>query len=206
MSVTDIKNLVCCDLEDVARVQPGYLSRTSVRSVSTGTHRLVQARDVSPRHGLRVDAIIRFKPERNPDLYRVSRGDILLTARGQDHRACLIDTDLSDVLASSVFYIIRPREELVLPGYLAWWLNQPDAQAALETASRGTGIGYIARPLMERISVVVPPLDMQRRIADAMDLWQRQRSIQSRLDQKREQLIHATCRQAVGLKAGVISP
>ncbi len=92
-------------MRDVARVQPGYLSRTSVHSVSTGTHRLLQARDISPQHGVRLDAVVRFMPERNPDLYRVSRGDILLTARGQDHRACLVDVDLPDVLASSVFYI-----------------------------------------------------------------------------------------------------
>jgi len=189
------------EMRDVARVQPGYLSRTSVRAVSTGTHRLLQARDISPQHGVRLDALVRFMPERNPDLYRVLRGDILLTARGQDHRACLVDVDLPDVLASSVFYIIRPRKELVLPGYLAWWLNQPDAQAALESASRGTGIGYIARPLMERIPVVVPSLDQQRRIAETMRLWRRHQSIQSRLDQKREQLIHAICREAVNVNS-----
>jgi hypothetical protein len=180
-------------------VQPGYLSRTGVRCAATGTHRLLQARDVSPQHGLQLDTIVRFEPERNPDLYRVSRGDILLTARGQDHRACLVDIDLSDVLASSVFYIIRSRESVV-PGYLAWWLNQPDTQVALESASRGTGIGYIARPLMERLLVVMPPLEMQQRIAEAMDLWRHQRSLQARLDQVREQLIQATCRRAVGLE------
>lgn len=199
MKSTDQNAPSCVELRDVARVQPGYLSRTSVRSVDSGTYRLLQARDVSPQHGLQLDAVVRFKPERNPDLYRVSRGDILLTARGQDHRACLIDIDLSDVLASSVFYIIRQREGVV-PGYLAWWLNQPGTQAALESASRGTGIGYIARPLMEALPIVVPPLDVQQRIAQAMDLWQRQQSIQTRLDQAREQLIQATCRQAVGLK------
>lgn len=199
MQPTDQHNLPCVVLRDAARVQPGYLSRTSVRSVPSGTHRLLQARDVSPQRGLRLDAVVRFKPERNPDLYGVSRGDILLTARGQDHRACLVDMDLPDVLASSVFYIIRPHEGVV-PGYLAWWLNQPDIQAALESASRGTGIGYIARPLMEHLPVVLPPLDVQQRIAEAMDLWQRQQSIQARLDQKREQLIQATCRQAVGLE------
>lgn len=187
------------ELWNIARVQPGYLSRTSVQSVATGTHRLLQARDVSLEHGLRLDAAIRFRPERNPDLYRISCGDILLTARGEDHRAFLVDVELRDVLASSVFYIIRPREGMV-PGYLAWWLNQPSSQAALESASRGTGIGYIARPMMEHLPVVVPPLEVQRQIADAMGLWQRQQSIQRRLDQTREQLIHAVCRSAVGLK------
>jgi Type I restriction modification DNA specificity domain len=198
MTRTAQSNSASVQLRSIAHVQPGYLSRTGVRSVPTGTHRLLQARDVSLRHGLRMDAAVRFTPERNPDLYRVSRGDILLTARGQDHQAFLVDVTLPDVLASSVFYIIRPRED-VLPGYLAWWLNQPDTKAALEFESRGTGIGYIARPLMEHISVVVPPLEVQRQIVEAMDLWQRQQSIQARLDQQREHLIHAICRQAIGL-------
>lgn len=184
------------DLQRVARVQPGYLSRARVRSSPAGTHLLLQARDVSPENGLRLGAAVRFMPERDADLYRVSRGDILLTARGQDHRAHLVDMDLEDVLASSVFYIIRPREGM-LPGYLAWWLNQPATQATLGAASSGTGIGYIARPLMEHLPVVVPPLDVQRRVAEAMNLWRRQRSLQARLDQKREQLIQAICRQAV---------
>ncbi len=188
------------ELRNLARVQPGYLSRTSVHHVPKGTHWLLQARDISPQHGLRLDALVRFKPERKPDLYRVSRGDILLTARGQDHRAYLVEMDLSDVLASSVLYIIRPIDDLVLPGYLAWWLNQPEAQAALDFASHGTGIGYISRPLMEVLSVVVPPLDVQRKISETMDLWRRQQSIQALLGQKREQLIHAVCRQVVGVE------
>jgi hypothetical protein len=195
MSATD-KTHSPVELRRVARVQPGYLSRERVRSSPAGTHLLLQARDISPKGDVRLDAAVRFMPERNADLYRVSRGDILLTARGQDHRAQLIDIDLEDVLASSVFYIIRPREGMV-PGYLAWWLNQPGTQAALESASSGTGIGYIARPLMEQIPVVVPPLHVQHRVAEAMGLWRRQRSLQARLDKIREQLIHAVCRQVV---------
>jgi hypothetical protein len=195
MLATDIPHQFV-ELQRVARVQPGYLNRARVRSLPAGTHLLLQARDISPKSGLRLDAAVRFIPERNADLYRVSRGDILLTARGQDHHAHLVDAELEGVLASSVFYIIRPREGMV-PGYLAWWLNQPDTQAALESASSGTGIGYIARPLMEHLPVVVPPLDVQRRIAEAMNLLRRHRSLQVRLDQKREQLIHAVCRQAV---------
>ena len=107
--------------------------------------------------------------------------------------------DLADVLASIVFYIVRPCKELFLPGYLTWWLNQPDMQAALETASCGTGIGYLARPLLEALDVALPSLEVQRLIADTINLWRRQQSIRAQIDQKREQLIQSTCRQAIGL-------
>lgn len=199
MKPTDKSKFLFVKLKDVADVQPGYLSRKSVCPLASGTHRLLQARDVSLRGGLCLETTVRFKPERNPDLYRISRGDILLAARGQDYRAHLIDMDLTDVLASSVFYIIRSRKDLVLPGYLAWWLNQSDMQAALESGSCGTGIGYLARPLLEALDVTVPPLEVQRLIADTMNLWRRQQAIRAQIDQKREQLIQSTCRQAIGL-------
>jgi hypothetical protein len=203
MRATDHTFASCVELGLVARVQPGYLSRTSVRSVPSGTHWLLQSRDVSPQRGLCLDRVVRFHPERNPALYRVSCGDILLTARGQDHRAYLVTVDRPDLLASSVFYIIRANED-VAPGYLGWWLNQPGPQATLESASHGTGIGYIARPLVEQLPVPVPPLAVQRHIEETLALLQRQQSVQAHLDKKREQLTHAVCRRAIGLEQGMM--
>lgn len=178
-------------------MQAGYLSRSRVEAAPSGPHRLLQARDVSRDEGISLDTAVLFHAERNPQLYRVSRGDILIIARGQDHHAHLIETDLVDTLASSVFHIIRPRDGMVLPGYLAWWLNQPDVQAEIKSGSRGTGIGYISRQTMEQVRVMVPPLGAQQRIADTMILWQRKRSLQLQLDEKRELMIQTICRKAL---------
>lgn len=182
---------------DVARVQPGYLSRMGVRPAPGGTHFLLQAKDVSPDAGIRSVGLLRFRPQRQPHLYEISGGDILIASRGQDHHAYLVHQDLVDTLASSVFYIVRPRVERIVPAYLAWWLNLPHMQALIDSGARGTGIGYIARQVLERLPVVVPPIAAQNKVAKTLDLWQQQRSLQARLDQKREQLIQAICRQAV---------
>ena len=178
-------------------MQAGYLSRSRVRCSSEGTHRLLQARDVSTDGGVCLDTAVLFHPERNADLYRVGAGDILIVARGQDHRANLIDVDLDGVLVSSVFYIIRPIFDVVRPGYLAWWLNQPEVQAEIKAGSPGTGIGCIRRPTIEQLPVALPPLDVQDRIAEAMRLWRRCKALQSKLNEKRVEMIHAVCRQSV---------
>lgn len=185
------------ELRKVARIQPGYLSRQGVRSTPGGTHLLLQAKDVSLESGIQPDDAVRFRPQRNPDLYQISRGDILVAARGRDHRAYLVTEDLVDTLASNVFYIVRPRTNDVVPAYLAWWMNLPCVQAQLDAGSRGTGIGYISRQTMEHLPIVVPPLDVQDSIAKVIGLWQEKKNLQIRLDQKREQLIQAICRQAV---------
>jgi len=197
MRHTDYQSVAQLTLRDVARVQAGYLCRTRVEPAPGGTHRLLQSRDLSGDGQIDPTSLVTFHPERKPDLYRVSEGDILILARGQEHRAHLVRSDLSDTLASSVFHIIRPARDAVLPGYLAWWLNQPDVQAKIKAGSRGTGIGYVSRQYMEQVPVMVPPRDKQQRIADAMTLWHRRHAIQSQLDQKRQTMIHGICRRAV---------
>ncbi len=184
-------------LPTVARVQPGYLSRQGLRSAPNGTHYLLQARDVSPRAGIRSAGLLRFRPQRQPELYQIGRGDILIASRGREHQAHLVQQDLVDTLASSVFYIVRPRAKRIVPAYLAWWLNQPQVQAQIASGARGTNIGYIARQVLEHLPIVVPPLKVQNKIAEVLELTQRQQALQAQLDQKREQLIHAVCRQAI---------
>lgn len=131
-------------LMDVARVQPGYLSRMGVRPAPGGTHFLLQAKDVSPNAGIRSVGLLRFRPQRQPHLYEISGGDILIASRGQDHHAYLVHQDLADTLASSVFYIVRPRVERIVPAYLAWWLSirRPHAPLSVllhQTPSRSHG-------------------------------------------------------------------
>ena len=145
-------------LSELVRVQPGYLSRDRVRYARDGSHRLLRGRDVSDDQGVRADGAIRFHPKRRVDLYRVRRGDILVTARGQNHRAYHIDQDLSDVLAAATFYILRPDTSRIRPGYLAWWLNLPRVQSLIEAASGGTYISHIRRGALERLVVSVPLL------------------------------------------------
>jgi hypothetical protein len=197
MAITDPIEALSFTLQELAFVQPGYLNRERVLSSPTGTHLLLQARDISQEGDFCLEGAVRFKPERKADLYRIARGDILLLARGQAHKAYFIDREMPEVLASNVFYIIRMFRDDVLPPYLAWYLNQPDIQAELDTASTGTGIGYIARGAVERLPVLLPPLQMQHRIIGIDNLWRRKKQLQQHLDAKRELLIQTICRQAV---------
>jgi hypothetical protein len=191
-----------CELRSLAKVQPGYLSRSRVRSAPDGTHHLLQANDISIENGVRLAEAVRFHPERNPELYQVGQGDILLVSRGQDHRAHLILEELPCTLASSIFYIIHPRRDRVVPAYLAWWLNEPNVQAEIGVSSHGTAIGYVSRRTLEDLVVAVPSIATQHRIAAVAALRRKQRVLQAELDEKWQHLIQATCRQALRQTAG----
>ena len=195
MKSTAQKNCPWVQLSKLVHIQPGYLSRGRVHSVPDGTHRLLQAKDVSADGGVRLENAVRFRPERRPELYQVLRGDVLVIARGQAHRAHCIDEDLPNTLAAFSFYILRPDLSRILPGYLAWSLNLPPVQAQINAASRGTGIRYIRRQALGNLRIQVPTLAVQHDIERILELWHRIRSIQLRIDEKREQYIQLVCVQ-----------
>jgi len=181
----------------LATVQPGYPSRGSICSDPSGTHLILQGRDVHGEAGVIIDQAARFHPERNTEIYQVTRGDILMVARGQDHRVHHIEQALTNTLAGATFYIVRPDSRRVRPGYLAWWLKLPGVQAELDACSRGTNIAYVSRKTIEGLQVPLPPLPVQERIEGAVYLWRTRKSLQSRIDAKREQYIRTVCRQAI---------
>lgn len=184
-------------LSQLVRVQPGYLSRGRVRHSVHGTHYLLQGKDISDDHGVRLEAAIKFHPKFRPELYMVSRGDILFTARGLDHRAYLLDQDLSDVLAAATFYILRPDLGRILPRYLAWWLNLPQVQSAIGRESGGTYISYIKRQAIENLPVPVPALKVQHRIERVLLLRRKQNLLRERIEQKRDQYMRTVCERAI---------
>lgn len=183
-------------LGNVALIQPGYSSRSRVDGSSEGTHRLVQAKDVSPDGVILWDEVVSFHPERAPDLYQIRPDDILILARGRNHRATLVSDCRPRALASSVFYILRPTRDRVTPSYLEWWLNLPEVQSQINAVSRGTGIAYLQRQSLAEISVDLPPMDVQKKIDAVVSLRRRRNVLQTHLDLKRRELIDAVCKRA----------
>jgi len=184
-------------LGEIARIQAGYFSRRRVVASSLGSHRLIQAKDVSADSRIKWSGVVSFDPERKAELYEVSYGDILLPARGHSHRAVLIMENLQNTLASNVFYIIRPRPDLVRPSYLKWWLNSPECQAKLRARSSGTGIPFIKRQNLAELMVHLPRMEIQMQIEVINSLCDRYAGIQDRLNEKRNDLIQVVCRKAV---------
>ena len=197
MKSTAQSNSPWVQLSEFVHIQPGYLSRGRVHSVPDGTHRLLQAKDLSADGGVRLENVVRFNPDRTPELYQVSRGDVLVIARGQEHRAYCIDEDLPHTLGAATFYILRPNPSRILPGYLAWSLNLPSVQAQVNAASRGTGIRYIRRQALGNLRIQVPTLTVQRDIERVLELWHKVKFIRRQLDEKREHQIQMVCQRAV---------
>lgn len=184
-------------LKSVAEIMVGYQSRTRIEHDPAGTHKIVQGRDFLSKDQLCTDRLLTFNPDRTPDPYTLKPGDILFQARGSEHFAYCVFEPPADTLASSSFYIIRPRSRSLLPHYLAWWINQPPAQRYLQTESQSTSMPFVSKAVLAELEVQVPDLQVQETIRRVTDLMHRELVLRQQIAERRTQLISIFCMASI---------
>ena len=184
-------------LNTVASIQVGYQAKARIKERARGTHRLIQSKDFDSFHRLRSENLTAFFPERKPEIYSVRKGDILFQARGVVHFAYCIEDDLKDTLAAGSFYILRTKNDDLLPEYLAWWLNQAPAQAYFQSQARGAGMSFISKSTLSRLQVQIPPLSVQKKVVKMVTLAKHEQFLLDRLSELRSRLVKAVCIKAI---------
>lgn len=114
-------------------------------------------------------------------------GDVLFAAKGiNNFAACMGELSLPAV-ASSSFFVISLHDRLVLPEYVAWYLNHSHTQAWLKSFARGTGIVSIAKSVITELEVPIIPLEKQRSILKIQELRNRQVELNREIEDLREE-------------------
>lgn len=185
-------------ISKIAEVQIGYQPKASVQPHPNGTHRLIQVKDVRPDGKLNPIGLFRIVPEREPDKYLVTRGDVLFLARGWRNFAVAIREWMENTLAAGTFYIIRIRATSdLLPEYLAWYINQPSTQAILKSRAQATNIPLVTKAVFETLEIAIPPLPIQQTTVELDSLARKEQALLAKLAIKRRQLISAVCMDAI---------
>ncbi|MBB99800.1 MAG: restriction endonuclease [Rhodobacteraceae bacterium] len=128
---------------------------------------------------------------------KVRSGDILVsTVRTYLRAIAKVDEASPDLIASTGFCVVRPREEID-SGFLGWVAKSEPFVG--EVVARSVGVSYPAINASDLVAIDVPlpPLETQRRIARFLDektaridgLIQKKRALLDRLAEKRQALI-----------------
>lgn len=184
-------------LGTLANIQVGYQAKSSIHEDAQGKYRLIQSKNFDSFHHLQSNNLIAFLPDRKPETYSVSKGDILFQARGVAHFACCIEEDLKDTLAAGSFYILHVKNKDILPQYLAWWLNQAPAQAYFHSEARGAGISFIAKDTLSLLKIHIPALSVQEKVVKIIRLAEHEQVLLDRLASLRFHLAQAVCIKAI---------
>jgi len=204
-------------LGQVAEVQLGYQHREKVSHAEHGSHRLIQGKDVvraevqpdgaSEPVGWRIaaDSLDRVTPKGDAARYSLRPGDVLFVSRGTTNIAVPLTEQTvrpfpdrwDDLIPAYTFYILRPDLNRVLPEYLAWFINQPPAQAFLTQQSRGTLVKLMPKSLFEELEVPIPPLAIQRQVMEIENLRAHEEGLLKRLIAARQRLVQRACLSAI---------
>lgn len=136
-------------------------------------------------------AVFQIEPELQEE-NRISNNylktnDILLATKGVDHFAVMYDGRYAPAIASSVFTVLRIKDpNIVLPGFLQWYLNHPDTVKKLAAASKGTSMPLITQDVIAQLTVPVPSLEKQKIILQTQRLQLKATHLRSRINQLNE--------------------
>lgn len=150
----------------VADVRQGYPFRGAIPEARTGSVRVIQMKDLT-RAGLRdCDALVTTEVDgrKEPDWLRDQ--DLLFVARGTSNYAVLLADPPPRTVCSPHLYVIRVKQQCLLPGFLVWQLNQLPAQRYLHQSAEGSHQLSIRRSELEKVEIRIPPIEQQRAVIE----------------------------------------
>jgi hypothetical protein len=187
-------------LKQIASTQVGFQTRGKLDESADGDYTILRAQDFDTLGRLHPDQATRFidHGDIDPGKYIVSRGDILVQARGQQHLAYYIDEELDNTVASNAFYVIRVKPTSdTHPKYLAWWINQVMVQRYFEQEQGISTIPFISLGVLDNAPIILPEMHTQTIICALMDCWQKEQGLYAQLVMKKNQFIQAAAMQSI---------
>jgi hypothetical protein len=177
-------------LSKVCTIQIGFTARAKFEPADTGVL-TIQLRDLPAEGDIQPALLTRVSLDERPDRYLVAAGDVLFRSRGERNVAAALDNRFAEpAVAVSPLMILRPNPARAVAPYLAWAINQPDAQRHFDAAARGTSVRMVPKASLDDLDIDVPDLETQRRIVAVAALAEQEEALLHRLASRRRALIN----------------
>lgn len=99
----------------------------------------------------------------NPKQF-LQKNDILFQAKGNKFEVVLIEEDYDNLLASSLYFVIRVDEKKIRPKYLQWVLKTKKAEKYFEKNTSGSTIKTVRKTTLEEFEFECPSLSEQEKL------------------------------------------
>jgi len=185
-------------LEKIATIKPGFPFRSSIKTQKPGEVAVIQMRDASPEHGLETTDVahVELPGKKIPDW--LMPGDLLFVARGNNNFAAYIDELDEKTVCTPHFFQIRIKSfAMLLPEFLAWQINQTQAQAYFSRLAQGSVLRNIKKSELAKLPVVIPPQETQQKIIAVNQLIKKEMRIMRTLMNNRQQMMNTIARQTL---------
>ena len=184
-------------LAELSEIHSGYTARGRLNPLQEGGVPALQLRDIGTNGEAPGPNFQRYDLGELSERYFVRGGEVIFRSRGEPNAAAAISDPLPEPVAVIVpLVIVRPDRARVLPEYLAWAINQPDAQRRLGAEAQGTSLRMIPMAALEDLEIAVPDLTTQKRIVELNALARQEGHLLRHLAARRETLVSAILGEA----------
>ena len=171
-------------LHNIATIQTGVFAKTSPNPNAL----YLQQSDFDGNGELRNTAqptIVADNPR-----HLLAAGDLLLASKGNNNICVIVPEIEQKCVASPSFLVIRLHDKsVILPEFVAWYLNLPATQATLALQARGTSIMSISKATLGELEIPTLSIDRQRRYVELAKLQEREQELYKTIAERRKQIL-----------------
>ncbi len=175
-------------INNIANVQFGYYAKSS----NEGTIPYLQAKhfDDGGKFLGQIDTHINDNNKTASNY--LDEGDILFTSKGFRFFATLYNVGMGKVVASSVFFVIKPDKSKILPGYLVAILNLPKSIFHFQQLSAGSTIPSIRKDMVLDFTFSLVNLETQKLIIDMQNIYFKEMELSQSIILQKQKLFQET--------------
>ena len=186
-------------VDRVCEIQTGYTARGRLSSSPFGVPGL-QLGDLNEHDDWSMIHPEQYDLGDVKERYFVGSGDVLFRSRGTTTTASAIPDDWPYLAVAILpLILLKPNKDLVLPEFLAWSLNQREAQTHFDRSVQGTSVRMVPRAALSDLELYVPDLKSQALILEAIRLAHQAYRLECKAADLRHHLNSLRLRDAVEL-------
>lgn len=172
-------------LEHIATIQTGVFAKP----VAKGEIVYLQARHIGENGKIAGLLHPDLKAEDVNEKHILRPGDVLFAAKGSKNLAAVVEESYLSLVASTSFFVIRLKDDKVLPKYLAWYMNSATTQALLKSTAIGSSMASISKAALEKLEIPVPDIQTQKAILEIVNYRNREKELKQKIETLREIII-----------------
>ena len=184
-------------LSDVAEIRSGVHFRERIKNDPKGNVAVLQMKDISEENKIVSEGIIKIRRENIKPSLLLRHGDVLLRARGIRYTSSVFNLEIGEAIASSQLIIIKPNNEIILPSFLSWFLNQKPAQNYLKTRATGSYVKMIPREMLAKLEIVIPTIENQELISQISKLSDRESLLMKTISEMKKEMVNIALLKSV---------
>ena len=170
-------------LKDIAEIRSGlYLNAAPGGEVA-----YLQMKDLTIDFPEKAASRVEYNPRVDKNLLK--KGDLLFAGKGTSYLCTVFDLDIQAV-ASTTLYVIRLKNDKILPEFLCWYLNHPSIANAIMALQIGSSTPLIHKSTLENIEIPVPDKKRQKKVVEISKLQKRETDLLNTIAKKRTIIVN----------------